>query len=63
MIAIINNKRKKRKEKMHKMWSIDKTPIGTKESAGAVIQRCSVNKGFWKTAENSQENTCTGVSF
>ena len=40
-----------------------KTLVGTEESAGAVIQRCSINKVFGKTAENSQENTCAGVSF
>ena len=36
---------------------------GRKESAGAVIWRCSVNKVFSKIAQNSQENTCAGVSF
>ena len=27
--------------------------VGTEESAGAVIRRCSVNKAFWRIAENS----------
>ena len=39
-----------------KVWSMDKTLVGTEESAGAVIQMCSVNKVFWKIVENSQEN-------
>ena len=51
-------KQKKRGKKMNKVWSMDKTLVGTEESAGAVIQRCSVTKVFWKIAENSQENTC-----
>ena len=42
---------------------MNKTLVGTEESAGAVIWRCSVNKVFWKIAQNAQENTCTGVSF
>ena len=40
---------------------MDKSLVGMKE--GAVIWRCSVNKVFWKTAQNSQRNTCAGVSF
>ena len=51
------------KEKTNKVWSMDKTLVGMKESAGAVIQSCSVNKAFWKIEENSQENICTGASF
>ena len=43
------------KEKTNKVWSLDKTWVGTEESAGAVIQRCSVHKVFWKIAENSHE--------
>ena len=38
------------------VWSMDKTLVGTEESVGAVIRMCSVNKDFWKIAENSQEN-------
>ena len=56
-------KQKKRGKKMNKVWSMDKTLVGTEESAGAVIQRCSVTKVFWKIAENSQENTCAKVYF
>ena len=37
--------------------------VGTKQSAGAVIRRCSVSKVLWKITQNSQENTCAGVSF
>ena len=52
------------KGKKKKVWSMDKVLGGTEESAGAVIWRCSVNKGFWKIAQNSQENnTCAGVSI
>ena len=29
----------------------------------AVVQRCSVKKVFLKISQNSQENTCVGVSF
>ena len=29
----------------------------------AVARRCSVRKVFLKTSQNSQENTCVGVSF
>ena len=42
---------------------MDKTLDGTEESADAAIRRCSVNKVFWKMAQNSQENTCAEVSF
>ena len=42
---------------------MNKTLIGMEESAGAVIRRCSVNKVFRKTVQNSQENTSAGVSF
>ena len=51
------------KEKTKKVWSMDKTLVGTEESAVAVNRRCSVNKTFWKILENSRENTCAGVSF
>ena len=34
--------------------SVNKTLVGREESAGAVIQRCSVNRCF---------DTCAGVSF
>ena len=60
-IPIINDKRKI-KEQWTK-WSIDKTLVGMKESAGAAIRRCFVNKFFLKMAQNSWENTCAGVSF
>ena len=62
VIATINNKCKKWRKKMKKVWSMDKTLIVKERSAGAVTQRCSV-KGFWKIAHNSQENICAGVSF
>ena len=35
---------------------MNKILVGTKESAGAVIWRCSVNKIFRKIAQNSQKN-------
>ena len=50
MIAIINNK--KMKEKNNKVLSFDKTfffyLVGTEESAGGVIQGCSVIRFFEK---------------
>ena len=47
---------------------IDKTTGWQKQSSEwknpeAVVQRCSVNKGFLKTLLNSHENTCPGVSI
>ena len=51
------------KEKNEKVWSVDKTLVGTDESRGAVTPRCSVNKVFWKIVQNSLENTCVAVSF
>ena len=51
------------KEKTKKVWSVDKTLARTEESAVAVDQRYSINMVFWKIAQNSQENTCAGVSF
>ena len=42
---------------------MDKTSVGTEESTKAVIRRCSVNKVFGKIVQNSQKNTCAGVSF
>ena len=51
------------KEKTNKVWSMDKTLVGTEESAVAVNRRCSVNKTFGKILQNSLENTCAGVSF
>ena len=43
--------KKKMKEKMNKVWSMAKTLVGTEQSAGAVIQRCSVNKVFRKVVQ------------
>ena len=40
-------KEKKRK----KVYSVDKSLIGMEELAGAVLQRCSVNKVLWKIAQ------------
>ena len=51
------------KEKTKKVRSVDKTLVWTKESAGAVIWCCSVNKVFRKIAQNSLKNTCAGVPF
>ena len=42
IIAIINNKKKIRT----KLCSMNKTLVGTEESARGVNQRCSVNKVF-----------------
>ena len=35
----------------------------TKMLSEAVVQRCSVKKVFLDILQNSQENTCAGVSF
>ena len=43
------------KEKTNKGWSMDKTLVGMEKPAGTIIQRCSVNKVFWKIVENSLE--------
>ena len=43
IITIINNKRETINKKTKKVCSMDKTLVGIEESAGAVIQRCSVN--------------------
>ena len=43
------------KEKTTKVWSTDKTLVGTEESAEAVNWRCSANKALRKIAENPQE--------
>ena len=52
------------KEKTEKYYQWKKNLVGTDESAKAVIRRFSVNMVFWKTVQNSQENTCAGgVSF
>ena len=42
---------------------MNKTLVEMEESEGTVIQRCSANKVFRKTAQNVQENTCAGVFF
>ena len=63
IIAIIKIKKKKMKERMNKVWLMDKALIGMEESAGAAIQRCSLNKVFWKIVKKLQENTCSGASF
>ena len=34
-----------------------------KLKAGVVIRKCSVKKVFLQISQNSQENTCTRVSF
>ena len=34
---------------------MDKTLVGTKESAGTVIRRCSLNKAFKKIVLNSEK--------
>ena len=33
------------------MYSVDKSLFGMEELAGAVLQRCSVNKVLWKIAQ------------
>ena len=63
IIPIVNNKRKKMKEKTRKAQSMDKTLVGTEESAGRIIQKCSVNKVFWKITHNLLKNTSAGFSF
>ena len=49
IITIINNKRETINKKTKKVCSMDKTLVGIEESAGAVIQRCSVNQVFMKS--------------
>ena len=63
IIRIVNNKRKKMKEKIRKVRSVDKTLVGTEESAGRVIQKWSGNKAFWKITHNLLKNTSAGVSL
>ena len=36
---------------MKKVYSVDKSLFGMEELAGAVLQRCSVNKVLWKIAQ------------
>ena len=36
--------------------------VRTEESAGTIIQKCSVKNMFFEILQNSQENTCAGVS-
>ena len=45
------------------MCPMDKNLVGTEESAGVVIHRCSVNKVFSIIVQNSQENICAGSLF
>ena len=56
-ISIIKGKNEGKKNKVP---SMNKSLVGMEESAGAVIERCSVNEVFWKIVENSQWNTCAG---
>ena len=51
----------KMKEKMSKVWSMDKTLVEAVESTGAVIWMCSVNKVFRKIAQKSQNHLCWSV--
>ena len=44
-----------RRNCLKKVWSMDKTLVGTEESAGASIWRCSAKKVFWKIAQKSQK--------
>ena len=44
------------------MWK-SKILTGVLENSEAVVQRCSLKKVFLKISQNSQENTCTRVSF
>ena len=39
-------KEKKMKEKRNKVSSMNKSLVGTEESAGVVIRTCSINKDF-----------------
>ena len=41
---------------MLKVWKL-------KHATEAVVQRCSLKKVFLEILQNSQENTCTRVSF
>ena len=53
----------KMKEKMSKVWSMDKTLVEAEESTGAVIWMCSVNKVFIEKLHKNHKTTCAGVSF
>ena len=46
------------KEKTNKVRSMDKTLVGTEESAGRVIWRYSLNKVIKKIVLNSQKYLC-----
>ena len=52
-----------------KKWRKNKKPVINEyilvetEEIAAVIWRCSANMDFWKIVQNSQENTCTEVTF
>ena len=37
--------------------------VGKELKAETVARKCSVKKGFLEILQNSQENTCAGVSF
>ena len=40
-----------------------KKTVKRMQNPEAVIQRCSIKKAFLKILQNSQENTCAGVSL
>ena len=50
------------KQQTKKVWSMDINLVRTEESAGTIIQKCSVKNMFFEILQNSQENTCAGVS-
>ena len=45
------------------MGSLNETLVETRQSAGAVSRRCSVNKVLQKIRQNSQEKTCAKSLF
>ena len=68
ILAIIDLKKTiKKKKKMKREWSTDKTLVRTEESAGAVIQGSSVKKGalknFTKFKGKYLENMTPGQVF
>ena len=48
---------------MNKFRSVDETLVGTEESTGAVIRRCSVNKVFSEFTENHRKTPMSESLF
>ena len=48
---------------MLQLFNNNRETLAKHVHAEAVVQRCSVKKVFLEISQNSQENTCTRVSF